>query len=144
MDLRPLTADYAVSPQIDPSDLPAIKAAGYVMVIDNRPDAEIPPDLHTPVMQAAAEALGLAFVANPVIGGALTMDNVQAQAEARARAGGPVFAYCASGNRSSCVWALGEAGSQPTDDLIGIPARFGYNLEPLRPAIDALAAGKAG
>ncbi len=47
MDIRPLTPDYAVSPQIDPGDLPAIKAAGYVMVIDNRPDGEIPPHLHT-------------------------------------------------------------------------------------------------
>ncbi len=29
MDIRPITADYAVSPQIDPADLPAIKAAGF-------------------------------------------------------------------------------------------------------------------
>jgi uncharacterized protein (TIGR01244 family) len=139
MDIRPLTPDYAVSPQIDLADLPAIKAAGYTTVIDNRPDAEIPPHLHTAHMRAAAEALGLTFVANPVIGGALTMANVEAQARARAEATGPVFAYCASGNRSSVVWALGEAGKQPTDDLIAIPARFGYNLEPLRPQIDALA-----
>ena len=139
MDIRPLTDDYAVSPQIDPSDLAAIKAAGYTTVIDNRPDAEIPPHLHTPVMQAAAEALGLTFVANPVIGGALTMANVEAQAQARAEAKGPVFAYCASGNRSSIVWALSEAANRPVDELIATPARFGYNLEPLRGQIAALA-----
>ncbi len=133
MDIRPLTPDYAVSPQIDPEDLPAIKAAGYVMVIDNRPDGEIPPHLHTEAMRAAAEALGLAFVANPVIGGALTMQNVTAQAEAMAAAKGPVFAYCASGNRCSIVWALTQAGKRPADDLINTAARFGYNLEHLRP-----------
>lgn len=139
MDIRPLTPDYAVSPQIDPVDMAAIKAAGYVMVIDNRPDAEIPPSHHTDAMAAAAKAAGLAFVANPVIGGALTMENVEAQANAIATANGPVFAYCASGNRSSIVWALSNAGKMPTDDLIGIPARFGYNLEGLRGQLDAMA-----
>lgn len=144
MDIRPLTPDYAVSPQIEPSDLPAIKAAGYVMVIDNRPDGEIPPHLHTAEMQAAAEALGLVFVANPVIGGALTMENVEAQAQAMARAGGPVFAYCASGNRCSIVWALTQAGKRPADELVAIPARHGYQLDHLRPALATLEAQQKG
>ena len=78
MDIRPLTPDYAVSPQIAPEDLAAIKAAGFVMVINNRPDGEIPPQLRTELMRRAAEALGLDFVANPVIGGALTMDTCPA------------------------------------------------------------------
>jgi uncharacterized protein (TIGR01244 family) len=139
MDIRPVTPDYAVSPQIEPADLAQIKAAGYVTIIDNRPDGEIPPHLHTPVMRAAAEALGLTFVANPVIGGQLTMENVAAQGAAIAASTGPVFAYCASGNRSSIVWALAQAGKRPVDDLIGLPARFGYQLDHLRPQIEALA-----
>jgi uncharacterized protein (TIGR01244 family) len=139
MDIRALTPDYAVSPQIEPSDLAQIKAAGYQTVIDNRPDGEIPPDLQTPVMRAAAEALGLTFVANPVIGGQMTMDNVTAQAAAIAASAGPVFAYCASGNRSSVVWALSQAGKRPADELIDLPARFGYQLEHLRQQIEALA-----
>lgn len=139
MDIRAITPDYAVSPQIEPGDLPAIKAAGYVTVIDNRPDGEIPPHLHTDAMRAAAEALGLVFVANPVIGGQLTMDNVTAQGAAIAASTGPVFAYCASGNRSSIVWALAHAGKRPVDELVGLPARFGYQLDHLRPQIEALA-----
>lgn len=139
MDIRPLTPTYAVSPQIAPADLPAIKAAGYTTVIDNRPDGELPPDLHTDAMRHAAEALGLTFIANPVIGGALTADNVVAQAAAMAAAKGPVFAYCASGNRSSVVWALSQAGHRPADELIAIPARFGYQLEHLRPQLAAAA-----
>jgi uncharacterized protein (TIGR01244 family) len=139
MDIRAITPEYAVSPQIEPSDLPAIKAAGYVTVIDNRPDGEIPPHLHTDAMRKAAEALGLIFVANPVVGGALTMDNVTAQGAAIAASPGPVFAYCASGNRCSIVWALSHAGQRPVDELIGLPARFGYQLEHLRPQIEALA-----
>ena len=137
MDIRPITPDYAVSPQIDPEDLPAIKAAGYTRIIDNRPDGEIPPSHHAATMRAAAEALGLEFVANPVIGGAITMDNVTAQGAAIQ--GARVLAYCASGNRSSIVWALSQAGQRPTDDLVALPARHGYNMEMWRDQIDALA-----
>ncbi len=139
MDIRTLTPTYAVSPQIELSDLPAIKAAGYVAVIDNRPDAEIPADLHADTIRVAAEAAGLTFIANPIIGGMLTMENVKAQAAALEASSGPVLAYCASGNRSSIVWALAHAGKMPTDELIGIPARHGYQLEALRGQLDAMA-----
>ena len=139
MDIRPLTDTYAVSPQIDPQDMAAIRAAGYTTLIDNRPDGEIPPHLHTDAMRRAAEAAGLRFVVNPVVGGAMTPDNVTAQGAAIAGATGPVLAYCASGNRSSQVWALSMAASMPADDLIGIPARHGYQLEGLRGQIEALA-----
>lgn len=142
MDIRALTPGYAVSPQIEPTDLPAIKAAGYTTVIDNRPDHEIPDELQTEAMRAAAEAEGLTFIANPVIGGQITMDNVTAQGDAIANADGPILAYCASGNRSSIVWALSQAGTQPIDELIATPAKFGYQLEHLRPTLEQLEASQ--
>lgn len=137
MDIRPITADYAVSPQIDPADLPAIKAAGFTRVVNNRPDGEIPPSHHATTMKAAAEALGLDFVDNPVIGGAITQENVATQGAALQ--GARVLAYCASGNRSSIVWALSQAGQRPTDELVALPARHGYNMEIWRDQIEALA-----
>lgn len=140
MDIREITPAYAVSPQISPADLPALKAAGYTRIIDNRPDAEIPAELQTAALRAAAEALGFEFVANPVIGGAITMENVAEQGAALAD-GARVLAYCASGNRSSVVWALSQAGQRPTDELIALPARHGYNMEIWRDQLEALAAG---
>ena len=139
MDIRALTPDYAVSPQILPEDLAAIKAAGFTTVIDNRPDGEIPAALHGVQMKAAAEALGLTFVINPVLPGDFSEAVLFAQRAAIDAASGPVFAYCASGNRCSCVWALVTAGARPTDELIEVPARFGYNLEGLRARIEAAA-----
>ncbi|MGC1429697.1 MAG: sulfur transferase domain-containing protein, partial [Albidovulum sp.] len=88
------------------------------------------------------EAAGMAFVVNPVIGGAIPAENIEIQKTAIAAATGPVLAYCASGNRSSIVWAMSQAGQRPIDELIGLPARWGYNLEPFRAQIDALS--KAG
>ncbi|MDZ7904968.1 MAG: TIGR01244 family sulfur transferase [Cypionkella sp.] len=135
MDIRQLTPSYAVSPQIALDDLPRLKALGFTDVIDNRPDSEIPPEVHTDKIRAAAQAAGLNFHPNPVIGGAITEENVRAQAAAIAGAKGLVFAYCASGNRSSIVWALAHRGRIPADDLIATAAQAGYNLEHLRAAL---------
>lgn len=143
MDIRNLTDSYAVTPQITPEDIAAIKAAGFTTVINNRPDAEIPAEVQATAIRAAVEAAGLDYVENPVVGGAITMENVTAQGAAIAAAEGPVLAYCASGNRSSIVWAMSQAGTRPTDELIGLPARFGYQLEGLRPQIEALARNAA-
>jgi len=142
MDIRPLTDSYAVSPQIAPQDAPAIAAAGYRTVICNRPDGEAAPDTAMAAVKAAVEAAGMHFVANPFTGPTLSMDHVTAQGAALDEADGPVLAYCASGNRSSVVWALAMAGRMPVDDLIRTPARYGYQLEGLRPQIEALAAAR--
>jgi uncharacterized protein (TIGR01244 family) len=136
LDIRPLTATYAVAPQISLDDLPRIKAMGYSDIIDNRPDHEIAADIQTAPMREAALAAGLTFHANPVIGGAISPENVALQAQVLAAAAGPVLAYCASGNRSSIVWALAHRGLRPADELIGIAAQHGYNLEHLRPALE--------
>jgi uncharacterized protein (TIGR01244 family) len=139
MELRPLTDAYAVSPQITPDDATAIAAAGFKTVICNRPDMEIPQAVNAEAVRAAVEAAGLTFVLNPVAGGGITTDNVAIQGAAIAAATGPVLAYCASGNRSSIVWALSQAGEREVDELIGIPARYGYALEQFRPTLMQLA-----
>ena len=139
MDIRPLSDSYAVSPQIDPADAEAIADAGYRVVICNRPDAEVPPDLQAGAIRAALEARGLRFVENAFNAQTLSLDHVEAQGRAIDDAEGPVLAYCASGNRSSIVWALSQAGRQPADALIAAGARHGYQLEGLRPQIEALA-----
>lgn len=142
MDIRPITDSYAVSPQIHPGDAAAIRAAGFVAVICNRPDAEVPPPMQAAAMRAEAEAAGLKFFENPYDHRAFSLDLVTRQAEAMAAAGGPVLAYCASGNRCSILWALSQAGTMPADELIALPARVGYQIGQLRPQIEALASAK--
>ena len=65
MDIRQITPDYFVSPQIDPADLPAIAEAGFTRVICNRPDAENPPS-HQAQMGFVVDAPGkvLAYCAS--------------------------------------------------------------------------------
>jgi uncharacterized protein (TIGR01244 family) len=135
MEIRHLTDRYAVSPQIAPQDVAALKAAGFVRVICNRPDAEIPSALHAAEMRKLVEAAGIEFVDNPVTPGQFTDELIARQAAAM-EADGPVFAYCASGNRSSVVWALAQAERHGADELIATAARWGYNLEPFRDRLE--------
>uniref|UniRef100_UPI004047768D TIGR01244 family sulfur transferase n=1 Tax=Yoonia sp. TaxID=2212373 RepID=UPI004047768D len=140
MDIKHITPDYAVSPQIDASDLPAIAQAGFKGIICNRPDAEVPPSHQADAIAAAAQAAGLAFVRNPVTHQGLNMQMVDTQAQAMATAGGPVLAYCASGTRSSIVWSLSQAGKMSTDEIMRATAAAGYDLGGLRGQIDSIAA----
>lgn len=141
MDIRPLTDTYAVSPQITPDDIADLAAQGFRCIICNRPDGEVPQDLSAAQIKAAVEAAGMRFVVNPVIGGALSMENVDTQRTAIDGADGKTLAYCASGNRSSIVWALALAGRVPTDELIAAGTQYGYQTAQFRDLIERLAQG---
>ena len=54
---------------------------------------------------------------------------------------GPVLAYCASGTRCSVVWALAQAGKMPTHEILSQTAQAGYDLEHLRPMLNAAQPG---
>ncbi|MCR9067242.1 MAG: TIGR01244 family sulfur transferase [Rhodobacteraceae bacterium] len=141
MDLRPVTDDYIAAPQLDPGDFAALAQQGVTTVIDNRPDTEVPPSHQAAAMQAAAEAAGLTFVYNPVVHTALTEAHIEEQADAIAASDGKVVAYCASGTRSTIVWALGAAGEMDPDDIIARAKGAGYDLAHLAPELARRAAG---
>lgn len=136
MDIRTLSPDFAVTPQIHVTDLDEIKAQGFTHIICNRPEMESMPGDKPGDIAAAAQAAGLTFSDNPVVMGQLTMDNVEGQ-----RADGKVLAYCASGTRSAIVWALAQAGKQPTQALLDTLADAGFPMPQLGGQIDALAKG---
>lgn len=144
MDIRQITPQYAVSPQIDPADMKAIAAAGFKTVICNRPDEEIPPSHHANMMQAAAQEAGLHFVILPVTHMSLNAEIVARQRAALDASDGPVLAYCASGTRSSIVWSLGQAGERPSEEIIAATAKWGYDLRGLKAQLDHLAQENSG
>lgn len=105
MEIRQITEDYFVAPQIAAQDIAAIKEAGFRSVISNRPDAEDGAVPHGEV-EAAVRAAGLEFRYIPVVSGALTQDNVDEQARALAELPKPVLAYCRSGARCTNLYML--------------------------------------
>lgn len=136
MDIRTLSPDFAVTPQIHVFDLDEIKAQGFTHIICNRPEMESAPGDKPSDIEAASKAAGLSFSDNPIMMGQLTMDNVEGQ-----RAKGKVLAYCASGTRSAIVWAMAQAGTQPTHTLLDTLSDAGFPMPQLGPQIDALAKG---
>ncbi|MGX9855823.1 TIGR01244 family sulfur transferase [Limimaricola variabilis] len=138
MDIRRISPDYAVSPQIAPEDVPAIAEAGFTTVLCNRPDEEVPSELSAETLRIAAEAAGLRFAVNSVTHQGLNRETVDRQMQVLEASDGPVLAYCASGTRSSIVWSLGQVGRMETDDIIAATAKAGYDLERLRPQLEAL------
>lgn len=111
MTFKHLDDQTAVAPQLLPHDIPALVEAGFDTVICNRPDVEVPPEASSEALRAACEAAGLTFVDNPLAAGGLTMETINAQAEAIDDAKGQILAYCASGTRSALLWAFASAVS---------------------------------
>lgn len=131
MDLRQITPDFFVSPQIDPADLPQIAAAGFTHILCNRPDSEVPPSHTAAEIEAAAKDAGLQFAALPLTHQTMTAENIAAN-KAHIENSDKLLAYCASGTRSTIAWALGQAGDVPADDLIAAAAAAGYDISQLK------------
>jgi uncharacterized protein (TIGR01244 family) len=141
--MRTIDDTISVSPQITPTEVTEIARAGFRAIVNNRPDEEEPGQPSGDAIRAAAEALGLSYHAIPVTHAGFSMPQVEAMRAAIDGAGGPVFAYCRSGTRSTNLWALAEAsrGTDP-ETLVTKAAQAGYDLSSLRPMLDTLA-GKA-
>jgi uncharacterized protein (TIGR01244 family) len=138
---RPLTELIFVSPQIDVAAVEAAKSEGVTLIINNRPEGESEDQIPGAAIEAAAHAAGLTYVAIPISHSGFSQPQVQAMAEALDKAEGGILAYCRSGNRSTCLWALAEAsvGADP-DMLTEIAATAGFDVSPVRPLMDMLKA----
>ena len=138
MEMRQLLDDYFVSPQLQPEDAADIAQAGIVRVICNRPDQEVPTHLQADAIGEAVRAAGMEFVILPITHRTMTAEVIAHHAAQVTSVSGPVLAYCASGTRSSVIWALGQAGTLPTDEILASTVRAGYDLEGLRSTLDSL------
>ena len=143
MQYNTLSDDYSVSPQIDVTDVPSIAQAGFKSVICNRPDQENPVSRQIEAIKAAVEAAGMDFAENVFDPSSFGPDKIERQAELLAQLPGPVFAYCASGNRCSVVWAFTQAGRVATDRILDATTRAWYELAHLRPQLEMMALNRA-
>jgi uncharacterized protein (TIGR01244 family) len=140
---RKITDTLFASPQIGLENVTEAKALGVALIINNRPEDESDDQTPGPEIAAAAQAAGMAYVAIPVTHAGFSEQQVQAMAKALQEANGPVLAYCRSGTRSTLLWALAEAsqGGNPAA-IAAQAAQAGYDISPVRPLVDMLAAGQ--
>ncbi len=128
MDIRRVTPDLAVSPQIAPEEIEAVKAAGFASIVCNRPDGESFDQPTFAEVEAAAQAAGLATLFLPVAGGGMTQAHVDAMEKAWPDLPKPVLAYCRSGTRSITLWALSQRNHGDREAMVAAARNAGYDL----------------
>jgi uncharacterized protein (TIGR01244 family) len=131
LELKRINDGVSVAPQISPEDLPAVKAAGFSTLINNRPDGESPGQPGSAEMQAAAEAAGLAYHYIPLGRDGVSPEMVEQTRSALEGSAGPVLAFCRSGTRSTTLWALSQAGKRPASEIVAEAAHAGYDMSHL-------------
>lgn len=100
---------FSTHAQITPEQVPAIAAAGYKTIINNRPDGEGGPEQPSSaaIAKACAEA-GVQYHFLPVVSGQYGEEQVAQMAQLLDTAAQPVFCFCRSGGRSTQLYTLAQ------------------------------------
>ncbi len=128
MQIKTITAQISVSPQIVADDLPAIAAAGFRSIICNRPDGEAADQPTYEEIETAACAAGLEARYLPIVAGKVRDEDAEEFGTALLELPGPVFAYCRTGTRSATLWSLSQARTLSTADILAATRSAGYDM----------------
>lgn len=109
MIAKKLNDRVTVGPQIAVSDVPAIKEAGFTVLMCNRPDGEDAGQPAWAEVSAAAEAVGMQTSFLPMSNREDASAVIAEFTRVLTEAPGPVFAYCRSGTRCEILWSMAEA-----------------------------------
>ena len=110
LTVQRLDADVSVAPQLGPEAMAEAKAAGYMSVINNRPDFEGGPDQPTSAaMEAAARAAGLEYFWLPVASNFQSDAEIARFSELIETMAKPILAFCRSGTRSGRLWQAAKS-----------------------------------
>jgi sulfide:quinone oxidoreductase len=128
MELKKLSKEVAVSPQISVADLDDIKALGYTSVVCHRPDGEGADQINFDEIEAAAVKLGLKAIYQPVVSGKINDDDVATFKTTMDEAKGPVFAYCRTGTRCTTLWSLAKSTELSVTEILSASKAAGYDM----------------
>jgi sulfide:quinone oxidoreductase len=133
MDIRHLATGLSVSPQILPTEIAALKQAGYRAIICNRPDGEGADQPLFAEISRLAHDLAMEAHYLPAESGKVTDEQGTAFGQLFASLPKPVLAYCRTGMRSTTMWALSQANQQaiqqPLPQLIEAAKNAGFDLQ---------------
>jgi sulfide:quinone oxidoreductase len=133
MDIKALTAELSVAPQIVAADMRMVAEAGFRSVICNRPDGEGADQPLFSEIELAAKEHGLQVRYLPAVSGKVTDEQGQAFGALMSELPKPVLAFCRTGMRSTTMWALWQAGltpqNPPLPQIIERAAKAGHDLK---------------
>jgi sulfide:quinone oxidoreductase len=138
-DIRWVTKDFAVAPQLSEDDFAELRAQGFTTVIGNRPDGESPGEMQRAAAETAARAAGVAYVYAP-FSGPPPPEAIDAVIKAK---GQTVLAYCRSGTRSITAWAIAQAksGALGPDAIVEAARTAGYDLHNMKEFLRSVSPG---
>ena len=131
MQIVNISGLYNVSPQISLTDVEILSEKGFEKIICNRPDFEVPPNFQSSVIEKNALKIGLSFEYHPLTFENMNTENIEKQMSFIKKSKRPVLAYCTSGTRCAAIWALGQIGKMPKNEILKTTLESGFNLEGL-------------
>lgn len=127
MNVYKLTDTVGVSGQISTELVPQIAAAGYRVLINNRPDGEEPGQPTSAEIAAAAEAAGLEYHYMPVTAMDFPGGDIDQMADLFDDAERPVLAFCRTGTRCTNLWVVSRDPDEQ-DDAAAMARSIGFDL----------------
>ncbi|MFC3903665.1 TIGR01244 family protein [Acinetobacter marinus] len=95
--------------QISAEQIPQVVEKGFRSVINNRPDQEGGAEQPTSAqIEAAARAVGLDYVYQPVVAGQISEIDVRTFANHYHELPKPILMFCRTGNRSNNLYQLAK------------------------------------
>ena len=131
MDIKTLTPNLSVSPQVLVCEMQALAQAGFKAIICNRPDGEGPDQPTFKEVELAATQYGLQAVYLPAEVGKVREEDSQVFGQLLHTLPGPVLAYCRTGMRSTTLWALSRAGVTPLPYILEAAHKLGFDMKAL-------------
>ena len=127
MNIVKLTDNLAVSAQITEADVATIAAAGYKVLINNRPDGEEANQPSSAAIAAAAAAAGLEYHYLPVTAQDFPGVGFDEMCDLLSDEERPVLAFCRSGTRCTNLWIAGCAGAE-REEAIAVARQRGFDI----------------
>ncbi|MBE0508612.1 MAG: TIGR01244 family phosphatase [Marinospirillum sp.] len=126
--MRQLEENLRTCGQLTADQIRELAAEGVKTLIFNRPDQEEVDQPSTLELQALAESLGMKWVHQPVVSGQVTDEQGVEFGRIYAEAPKPVVAFCRTGARCGCLWALSRKDQQPGQELVAQLQQAGFDM----------------
>ncbi|PIE39202.1 MAG: TIGR01244 family phosphatase [Gammaproteobacteria bacterium] len=128
MDIRKISDQVSVSPQLSPADLAPLADLGFRSLVCNRPDGEGADQPGFDEIEAAAKAAGLEARYQPVTSGMVSDEDAVLFGKSLDELPGPILAYCRSGTRCATLWSLSQASKLAPADILAATKAAGYDM----------------
>lgn len=128
MKIKKLSEQVSVTPQIEITDVDAIKAAGFRAIVCNRPDGEGADQPSFEEITKAAKVMGMEVRYVPIMSGMVSDEDVSAFSAALNELPRPILAYCRSGTRSATLWSFHESENRPMPEILAATNSAGYDM----------------